>query len=44
MLTSVVVVQLNEAEDIVPAYEKALNREDGRSTILVEFADYSKTK
>jgi pyruvate/2-oxoglutarate/acetoin dehydrogenase E1 component len=44
MLKTVAVVQLNEAEDIVPAYEKALNREDGVSTILVEFADYSKTK
>jgi len=35
---------LNEPEDIVPAYERALNREDGVSTILVEFADYCKEK
>ena len=44
MLKTVEVIELNEPEDIVPAYEKALNREDGRSTILVEFADYSKEK
>tara|TARA_R110000868_G_scaffold2433_1_gene18001 strand:+ start:1493 stop:2029 length:537 start_codon:yes stop_codon:yes gene_type:complete len=35
---------LNEPEDIVPAYENALNRTDGVSTILVEFADYAKEK
>lgn len=38
------VVELIEPEDIIPAYTKALNREDGVSTILVEFADYAKTK
>jgi pyruvate/2-oxoglutarate/acetoin dehydrogenase E1 component len=35
---------LNEPEDIVPAYEYALNRTDGVSTILVEFADFAKEK
>ncbi len=35
---------LNEPEDIVPAYEIALNRTDGVSTILVEFADFAKEK
>jgi hypothetical protein len=35
---------LNEPEDILPAYENALNRTDGVSTILVEFADYAKEK
>tara|TARA_R110000868_G_scaffold22559_3_gene92524 strand:- start:7741 stop:8277 length:537 start_codon:yes stop_codon:yes gene_type:complete len=35
---------LNEPEDIVPAYEYALSREDGVSTILVEYADFAKEK
>jgi pyruvate/2-oxoglutarate/acetoin dehydrogenase E1 component len=35
---------LNEPEEIVPAYELALNREDGVSTILVEYADFAKEK
>jgi len=44
MLTNTEVIELNEPEDIIPAYEKALNRKDGLITILVEFADYSKEK
>ena len=44
MCKTIEIIELNEAEDIVPAYEKALNRTDGISTILVEFADYCKTK
>jgi pyruvate/2-oxoglutarate/acetoin dehydrogenase E1 component len=44
MCQTVEVVELHEPEDIVPAYEKALNREDGVSTILVEFGDYLKEK
>lgn len=36
------IIELNEPKEILPAYELALNRQDGRSTILVEFADYSK--
>ena len=38
------VIELIEPEDIIPAYNKALNRNDGVNTILVEFADYCKTK
>jgi hypothetical protein len=38
------IIELHEPEDILPAYLKALSRTDGRSTILVEFADYCKTK
>ena len=38
------IIELNEAEDILPTYTKALNREDNVNTILVEFADYCKTK
>lgn len=44
MCQTIDIIELNEPEDIIPAYEKALNREDGKSTILVEFADYCKTK
>lgn len=44
MLKNIEVIELNEPEEIMPAYEKALNREDGINTILVEFADYSKIK
>tara|TARA_R110002096_G_scaffold426015_1_gene635210 strand:+ start:1376 stop:1912 length:537 start_codon:yes stop_codon:yes gene_type:complete len=44
MTNNTEVIELIEPEDIVPAYEKALNRTDGVNTILVEFADYCKTK
>ena len=36
--------RINDAEDIFPSYEKALNRKDGKSTILVEFCDYYNEK
>jgi pyruvate/2-oxoglutarate/acetoin dehydrogenase E1 component len=38
------IIELIEPEDILPAYEKALNRTDGKSTMLVEFGDFSKEK
>jgi pyruvate/2-oxoglutarate/acetoin dehydrogenase E1 component len=44
MLKNTEIIELHEANQIVPSYEKALNREDGISTILVEFVDYSKIK
>lgn len=44
MLKNIEVIELLEASEIVPAYEKALNRKDGLSTILVEHADFSKLK
>jgi len=44
MCKTIDIVELFEPEDIVPAYEKALNRTDGRSTILVEFGDFAKEK
>jgi pyruvate/2-oxoglutarate/acetoin dehydrogenase E1 component len=44
MLKNTEIIELIEPEDILPAYEKALNRKDGINTILVEFADYNKTK
>ncbi len=44
MLSSVNVIELNEPEDIFPAYEKAYNSEDGKSSILVEFQDFYNEK
>jgi pyruvate/2-oxoglutarate/acetoin dehydrogenase E1 component len=38
------IIELNEPEDIMPAYEKALNRTDGKSTMLVEYSDFCKEK
>jgi len=34
------VIRLEEPEDIFPAYEKALTRNDGKNTILVEYGDF----
>jgi pyruvate/2-oxoglutarate/acetoin dehydrogenase E1 component len=39
MLQTVEVIRLDEAEQIFSAYQKALERTDGRSTLLVEFGD-----
>jgi pyruvate/2-oxoglutarate/acetoin dehydrogenase E1 component len=44
MCKNIDVIELHEPEQIVPAYEYALSRTDGKNTILVEFADYSKEK
>ena len=44
MTSNIEIIELIEPEDIIPAYEKALNREDGINTILVEYADFCKTK
>ena len=44
MLKNTEVIELIEPEDILPAYEKALNRQDGVNTNLVEFADFNKEK
>lgn len=38
------VIELLDAESIYPAYEKALNREDGKSTLLVEHGDFYSEK
>jgi len=44
MCTTIEVIRLVEPADIFPAYEKALLREDGRSTILVEYGDFYSEK
>jgi pyruvate/2-oxoglutarate/acetoin dehydrogenase E1 component len=44
MCQSIEVIRLDEPEDIFPAYERALRRDDGRSTVLVEWGDYYSEK
>jgi len=44
VLTTVEIIRLQEPSDIFPSYKKALNREDGKSTILVEYGDYYSEK
>jgi hypothetical protein len=44
MCKNIEVIRLDEPEDIFPAYTKALWREDGKSTILVEWGDYYSEK
>lgn len=40
MLKNVEVIKLTESKQIVQAYKHALNRKDGKSTILIEIADF----
>ena len=44
ILTTVEIIRLEKASDIFPSYKKALTREDGKSTILVEYGDYYNEK
>jgi pyruvate/2-oxoglutarate/acetoin dehydrogenase E1 component len=44
MLTNIEVIRLDEPEDIFPAYRKALERTDGKCTILVEWGDHYNEK
>jgi pyruvate/2-oxoglutarate/acetoin dehydrogenase E1 component len=44
MCPNIEIIRLEEPKDIFPAYEKALKREDGKSTILVEYGDYYNEK
>jgi pyruvate/2-oxoglutarate/acetoin dehydrogenase E1 component len=44
MLNNVEVIRLDEPEQIFEAYQKAYNRTDGKSTILVEWGDYYNEK
>ena len=44
MCTTIEVIKLNEPDDIFPSYQKALNRNDGKSTLLVEIGDYYNEK
>lgn len=40
MLRNIEVIRCEEPEDVFPAYHKAYNRTDGKSTIIVEYGDY----
>ena len=42
--TTIEIIRLENAEDIYPSYKKALTRDDGKSTILVEYGDYHNEK
>ena len=44
MCPNVEVIRLEEPEDVFPAYQKAMERTDGKSTILVEYGDYYNEK
>ena len=44
VLTTVEIITLKHSKDILPSYEKALKRNDGKSTILVEYGDYYNEK
>ena len=44
MLTDVNVVQLIEPEDIFPAFKEAYEREDSKSTLMIEYGEYYGTK
>jgi len=44
MCQNIEVIRLDEPEQILPAYQKALEREDGKSTIVVEYGDYYNEK
>ena len=40
MLTDIDVIVLNEPADIFPAFQKAYERNDGKSTVVIEYNDY----
>lgn len=44
MFSWIEVVELNEPADIFPAYQHALERSDGRSTLLIEHGNYYNQK
>lgn len=44
MCSNIEVIRLDEPQDVFPAYQKALNRDDGKSTIVVEYGDYYNEK
>jgi pyruvate/2-oxoglutarate/acetoin dehydrogenase E1 component len=44
MCTTIEVIRLEEPSEIFPGYERALLRDDGRSTILIEYGDFYSEK
>lgn len=37
-------IKLDKVSKIIPSYEKALNRKDGKSTVVIEYGDYYNSK
>ena len=44
MCGNIEVIRLEEPSDVFPAYQRALERQDGKSTIVVEYGDYYSEK
>ena len=44
MLTDINVVRLEEPEEIFPAFKEAYEREDSKSTLIIEYGEYYGTK
>ena len=44
VLSTVEIIRLEEPSDIFPSYKRAIERKDGKSTILVEYGDYYNEK
>ncbi len=44
MFSWIDVVEINEPQEVFPAYKHALEREDGRSTLLIEHGNYYQQK
>ncbi len=44
MCTTIEVIRLEEPEQVVPAYRHGLERQDGRSTLIVEYGDFYNEK
>ena len=42
VLRTVEIIRLEEPSDIFPSYKKAIERKDGKSTILVEYGLFEK--
>jgi pyruvate/2-oxoglutarate/acetoin dehydrogenase E1 component len=43
-LKNVEIIRLDEPEQVFPAYKKALERNDGKSTLIIEYGDYYNEK
>ena len=44
MFTTIDVVELEEPEDVFPAYRDALQREDQKPTLIIEHGNYYNSK
>ncbi len=44
MCLNIDIIRLDSPNLIIPSYKKALNRKDGKSTIIVEYGDYYNEK